>query len=179
MSKHHKHISLLLSSVLIVAVMSGFFLMSQSGFRQISTFGVAKVMTLQDYTLKSLDVDKILFTIPEKGEECMLETKDDFNSLMLMEPKQLEKYDVNGKNGFANYIYTSKYDSGIIKIKKNSEEKQTAEIFANRDKLIFTKYADKYKTIQLNLTLRGEIKDKTFLITNGEFNSEGNKCGFE
>lgn len=175
MSKHHKHISLVISSVLIVALMSGFYLMSSLD-SSINSFSIARAMNLGDHVKDSLTVQRIDFTPPNENKDCYTTAKKELSNMLLLEPKQIEKYNVPGKNGFSHIIYTGAYDVGEIKIKKSSEN--LVELSTSEEKLVFAKYADQKRTIGMNMTFKGKIGDNLFSIIEGTLNSDGMKCEF-
>lgn len=176
MSKHHKHISLLVSFVLIVGIMSSFYLMSSLSSTPLTSFSVARAINLGDYVKNSLGVQNIDYASPSENKDCFNSAKETFSALLLLEPKQIEKYDVPGKNGFAHFVYTGAYDVGVIKIKKNAN---LVELSTSEEKLVFAKYADQKRTIGLNLSLKGILTESTFSITEGILNSDGMKCEFK
>ena len=176
MSKHHKHISLVISSLLIVAVMSGFYLMSSFSLTSINSFGVARANTLEDYLRVSLSAERIDFSHSEENKDCIETAKKELSNLLLLEPKRIEKYEVPGKNGFSHLIYTGTYDVGEIKVKKDG--KGMVELFTSEEKLVFAKYADQKKTVGMNMSLKGNLESNLFLIKEGTLNSDGLKCEF-
>jgi hypothetical protein len=177
MSKHHKHISLVISSVLIVALMSSFYLMSSFGATSVTSFGVARANTLEDYVRTFLSADRVDFAYFGENKECMETAKKELSNLLLLEPKRIEKYEVPGKQGFSHLIYTGTYDVGEIKIKKDN--KGMVEILTSEEKLVFAKYADQKRVIGMNMSLKGDLEEKSFLIKEGTLNSDGMKCDFK
>ena len=177
MSKHHKHLSLVISSVLIVAIMSSFYLMSSFG-ASVNSFSVARAVNLGDYVKTSLGVQNINYASPMENIDCFDTAKKELSSILLLEPKQIEKYDVPGKNGFSHFIYTGAYDVGDIKVKKNSD-KNTAELSISEEKLVFAKYADQKRTIGMNLSLKGTFSEYALSINEGTLSSDGMSCSFK
>ena len=107
-----------------------------------------------------LEVEDYVFETNSNG--CVGSAKKLFKDFINIKPEQIESFIVNDNSGFANFAFTEVYDSGTLSIIKGSEflqEYNKVRLTFNAEKMVFTKYSDKTKSINLNLTINGFVEE--------------------
>ncbi|MDO8660814.1 MAG: hypothetical protein Q7K43_02910 [Candidatus Woesearchaeota archaeon] len=154
--------------------------MSSLSSTPLTSFSVARAVNLQDYVVKALGTNSIESEAPTENQECFNTAKEEFLGLLTLEPEQMEKYNIPGKKGFFNLIYTTEYNLGDIRIKRTDKAAERfAELEISNEKMVFSKYSDKYKTIGLKMSFNGTLTNDAFTITEGTLDSNGMICSFK
>ena len=174
--KYNKNIVLFSSLLVLLISVAVFINVSNPTGYFVKEQGVKK---LGNYMAEFLEVEDYVFETNSNG--CVGSAKKLFKDFINIKPEQIESFIVNDDSGFANFAFTEVYDSGTLSIIKGSEflqEYNKVRLTFNAEKMVFTKYSDKTKSINLNLTINGFVEENILVINSGAISSEGVNCLF-